>query len=194
MSVVGILLAAGRSVRFGSEDKLLADLRDRPLIWHAATALADAGCDRLVAVTTQSSVANILKEYEIIQFDRPSLMQSDSLRAAISRAGDLDAEGALIALADMPLITVETLRRVLERGRMHGISAVTDGRRRMPPAYFHKGIFPELLKTDGDRGARSLIAQIATETCIEVPEEELIDVDELGDLERARSEFRRRET
>ena len=45
----GIVLAGGRSDRFGS-DKLAAEFDGEPLLWHPVRALAEAGCDPIVIV------------------------------------------------------------------------------------------------------------------------------------------------
>jgi molybdopterin-guanine dinucleotide biosynthesis protein A len=53
---VGIVLAGGRSSRFGEADKLRVELRGRPLFQHAILALA-ALCNEVVVVTADADDA-----------------------------------------------------------------------------------------------------------------------------------------
>ena len=52
--VASVLLAAGRSARFGEADKLAADLNGKPVALHAAEALAGIGLGQLIAVTSEA--------------------------------------------------------------------------------------------------------------------------------------------
>ncbi|MFN3482816.1 MAG: NTP transferase domain-containing protein, partial [Rhabdaerophilum calidifontis] len=53
----GILLAAGRSTRFGARNKLLAPLDGRPMLAHVAAAAREAGLGPLVVVTGHEAEA-----------------------------------------------------------------------------------------------------------------------------------------
>ena len=185
MTAVGILLAAGRSERFGRDDKLLAPLSGRPLVAHAAAALVAAGCGRCLAVTSSSAVAGVLTGFEILRLDDQSALQSDSLRAGVRRAQELGADRALVALGDMPFVSQTLLQRVLRRCPEGGVVAATDGSRRLPPACFSADLFPAVLDLRGDRGARSLLKDVPLEACVRVSAGELVDIDTGSDLESA---------
>lgn len=60
MRTVGIVVAAGSGSRLGhSEPKALVPLAGRPLVWHAARRLVDAGCDQLVVSAPQDRIDDI---------------------------------------------------------------------------------------------------------------------------------------
>ncbi|MEM8798829.1 MAG: nucleotidyltransferase family protein [Pseudomonadota bacterium] len=52
-----IILAAGRSVRFGETNKLLTQINGAPLITHTLSAAADAGISRMIIVTGHEAEA-----------------------------------------------------------------------------------------------------------------------------------------
>ena len=154
--IVGLLLAAGASRRFGAQDKLQADFRGRPLVTHAAGALGRAGTDRLLAICRTAEVAALLDGFESLSPD-PEGDQAASLRAGVRRARALGATKLLIALGDMPLVGTELLRKLIAAcGPAHPASA-HDGTRMMPPACFPADMLADLLSLEGDRGAASLL-------------------------------------
>ena len=187
MTTVGLLLAAGRSERFGREDKLLAPLWGAPLVTHAARVLVGAGCDQLIAVTSSPAVADVLPGFEIVGIGERAPLQSDSLRAGIARAKGLGADQALIALGDMPCVSLATLQELLRICPAGGASAATDGLRRMPPACFASELFSALLDLKGDQGARAFLKDLPLDACVRVAGQELLDIDTVEDLRRAES-------
>ncbi|MEL7462112.1 MAG: nucleotidyltransferase family protein [Pseudomonadota bacterium] len=185
-TTTGLLLAAGQSRRFGPEDKLLADLGGRPVVCHAAAALAKAGCDHLVAVTSNPAVAQVLTEFEHVAPVAHGAGQSASLRAGVLRAAERGANRVLVVLGDMPLVTPETMRAILVRGLEHGFAATSDGLRRMPPICFENSVFSEVLDLTGDKGARAKLQALPEAACVMVSAHELGDIDTVDDLETMR--------
>lgn len=61
MQVDAIVVAAGRSTRFGEKDKLLADLNGRPLIAWSLSALAEASSIRKVAIVGRTDLLEALE-------------------------------------------------------------------------------------------------------------------------------------
>ena len=180
MTTVGLLLAAGRSSRFGPANKLLAPFRGAPLVTHAAASMAALPLDHRLAVTADTRVASLLPGFRIVAAD-PAGLQSDSLKSGLRAAGRLGADLVLVALGDMPLVTPDLLAAVLAGARVHGIAAAADGDLVMPPAAFAADRLPALLALSGDRGAGALLrdlpgpARIAAPGC-------LADIDTEGDL------------
>ncbi|MEL6961028.1 MAG: NTP transferase domain-containing protein, partial [Pseudomonadota bacterium] len=145
MKTVGLLLAAGQSRRFGASDKLMADVRGRPLIRYAADALLGLHLDERFAVVSSDDVQSALPDFEPVVVDPADNQQSDSLKAGLNAAQDHAADRVLLVLGDMPLVTPQILRDVLALAGFDRASAVTDGARRMPPACFPVSMFPNLL-------------------------------------------------
>ncbi|MDO6414901.1 NTP transferase domain-containing protein [Sphingomonas sp. BIUV-7] len=181
MTIAGILLAAGRSTRFGADDKLVAVLEGRPLIDHAAQALRDAPVGLRFVV--RSKAADALDGFETVRVAEGAEM-SRSLAAGIAAARAAGAEGALVLLADMPFVTPAHLAALVAgfAGRST-LLASTDGTRPSPPALFGADRFAELEAGSGDAGGRRLLAAA---TLIAAPPGSLRDIDTPEALAAAR--------
>mgnify|MGYP003694652553 FL=1 len=95
---------------------------------------------------------------------------ASSVKAGISAVPD-NADGAVVCLGDMPLISAKLIDRLIEtfapdRGHLIAVP-VSDGRRGNPVLWSRR-FFRELMTLDGDVGARHLIAKHA-EAVAEVP-------------------------
>jgi len=101
-----------------------------------------------------------------------------------------DADAWLVALADMPFLDRETVARISARLRLgtDRIVAPSYRGRRGHPVGFRRDLLPDLLSLDGDRGARALLADHASEVSILECDDEgvLLDVDTGDDLGRRR--------
>jgi molybdenum cofactor cytidylyltransferase len=175
-----VLLAAGLSHRFGTEDKLAAPFRGRPLAHHAADTLAGiAFAERFVVVGAGPSVL-AGRGFTLIANPVPEVGQSRSVALGVEAARAAGARAVLIALADMPLVTIGHIRRLLMRYEdAHSIVASGDGARRAPPALFGRAHFDALCDLEGDGGARALLARAAI---VPVTPGELADIDTPTDL------------
>ena len=175
-----VLLAAGRSERFGS-NKLLADFDGRPMVCRALTAMKSIGAERFTAVVSSEEVADLAKDhgFDVIFNEAPELGQAHSVVLAVRKMQDLDA--LLFVAGDQPLLTGESLRllisRFAESGR--GIACLADETHRGNPAVFSKAYFPELLALSGDRGAKGILraheSDLLVVSCL--AENELADAD-----------------
>lgn len=183
MKTFGILLAAGASRRFGTQDKLLAGWRGAPLVSHPARALAQAGCDALAAVVSSPAVARALPPSFLIRPIAADQPMSASFAAAWSLAAELGAERLLIVLGDMPGISAGTLQRLQAlAGARGGSCACSHAGTRMPPALIRRGDLEALNLAPGDHGARALIATLPEDALLPLDEAEARDVDRPADI------------
>ena len=179
IKTIGILLAAGKSCRFGPENKLLESFNGRPLCIHAAEAMSDAGLSKCVSVVSDSAVAALLTGFELV---RCSGSQSDSLKAGVQTAIALDADQIVVCLADMPFVTAQLIRNLLALAKTHPICASRWGDRISPPAVLPRARFDDLLKLEGDRGAFSLFKKQRETSFLRVEENVLTDLDTISDF------------
>ncbi|MEM1129218.1 MAG: nucleotidyltransferase family protein [Pseudomonadota bacterium] len=186
MITAGVLLAAGRSRRFGQDNKLLTPLGGRPLIAYAANALVAQRPDLLVAVVADPDVESQLRGFTCVPVAGHSPKQSDSLRAGIKFASTSGADRALVVLADMPFVSSGLLKDLCDRCGETTPSAASDGIRVSPPACFPRRAFDRLLSASGDQGGRAILRALPDEAKVRVPERALFDVDTSAELEVAR--------
>jgi molybdenum cofactor cytidylyltransferase len=183
--VTAILLAAGRSLRFGGTDKLLAQVDSEPLVLHAARRMLELEPGRQIAVCSDGhgAVAGLLFSlgFEIVLNPHPERGLSSSLACGIGEAEPSQAEAALICLADMPFISLRHLQALLARFDAERAPIVASAREgiAMPPALFARSKFARLQQATGDRGGRNLLAGASL---VEAPAAELADIDVPGDL------------
>lgn len=180
------ILAAGRSARFGAEDKLAAPFLGKPLGLHTADALIGLDVLRrwvIVWTVDHPCVPGWMSAgFEpVVNPDAADGMAS-SLRCAAERALEIGAEGLLVCLADMPLVPSAHFSALVqawaERG---GLIASQDGALVSPPAIFSREHFGALSSLTGDQGAKPLLK---TAFRVTGPRGALMDVDDPETLRR----------
>jgi molybdenum cofactor cytidylyltransferase len=182
--VVGILLAAGSSTRFGG-DKLLQPLPRAPNDLKAGTPIGVAACRHLAAAVSETlavvrpsdkALAALLSNAgaRIVECGRAVEGMGASLSCGVQSTPDADAW--LIALADMPWImpaTIKSLTSALAGGA--DIVAPVHHGERGHPVGFARRHYAALVALSGDEGARAVIAAQRERLL-------LIDVDDEGIL------------
>lgn len=187
-----VLLAAGKSSRMG-EHKLLLPINGRPLMTYALEVAARSGAAEVIVVLGHDAeaVRQAIPSgpWRIIECNDYAAGMSASLRAGILAAPD-DTIGAVILLADQPLISATLLREVMSRATKFAqrIVATQAGGRPSTPVYFPRALFGELLGLTGDEGGRSVLARHRELLQIVMPgdEDELLDVDDPESFQRVR--------
>lgn len=159
--IVGILLAAGESRRFGSR-KLLHPLADgTPMGVRTAFNLA-GGVDRAIAVVSpdDGELADRLATTGIKICACPRSREGMGSSLACGVRVTSDADGWLVALADMPFVlpaTIAALAQALREGAP--IAAPLHAGKRGHPVGFAREYFAELASLTGDVGAKNILAR-----------------------------------
>lgn len=188
-SPVAILLAAGAGSRFGGA-KLLHPLEDGAAIAaHAARNLIAAGLNVTAVVRSGDfPLAEMLEQEGCAVTLCPDAALGMGVSLAHGVSVTRDAGGWIVALADMPRIRPDTIRRVAQ--------ALADGAAIVAPAYqgerghpvaFGARFLQELQMLGGDSGARAVVQRNqALVRVIDVDDPGvLFDVDRRSDLARS---------
>ena len=186
-----ILLAAGESRRMGYPKPLLK-LGSRTFIEILAAAMLQS-VERLIVVVGAHAGAvrgAIPADSRIVVVENPDYLrgQLSSIKAALPHVGPA-AGGALVHLADHPMVRAETFAAVIEGYRRAGrpiVIARYQGRRGHP-VLFARELFGELAAAPEDQGARAVVAaDPARVAYVDVDDPGVLtDLDTPEDLERA---------
>jgi len=179
MRIGSIILAAGEAKRFG-RNKLLESFNGKPLIRIAIEAVSFL--DRVVIVGKYAEeLFPYLKDEIVIYNPKWSFGLSESIKLGLRFFQDYDA--VLIVLADMPLLTQNTARKIISayRAECSAVVPVYQGIRGNP-VLISRVLFDELKKLEGDIGAREILKNRKDVCFVEAGKEVTVDVDTETDL------------
>ena len=185
-----VILAAGGSTRMG-EPKQLLPYKGQTLIRHVAETALATGCDPVVVVlgSRVDDIRAALDGLDVVVVENADWEQGlgTSIRAGISGAEILGCDGAILALADQPMVTAEVLKRLIDEHEETGrpIIASEYGNTVGAPAFFAREMFPQLkalLPTEDCKGV--ILAHLEQSIRIHCPEAET-DLDTPADYKAA---------
>ena len=192
VSVAAVVLAGGAAVRMGRQ-KLLLDLRGRPLLlWAVEAALASAASETIVVVGSEAEhttqALHGMPVTVVVNDDYREGMSS-SLRVGVRAVGE-GRDAAVILLGDQPFVTAELLDRLIAAFATTGkaiVRPLVDG---VPanPVLLSATLFPELLAQRGDVGGREVVDRHRDEVGLVTVDDPWVttDIDSMEDYEAAR--------
>lgn len=162
-NAAAIVLAAGSSQRFGTENKMLHDLSGEPMIRCTVNHVLAAGLGDVVVVTGHDAddVERALQGLDVrcARNATPWAGMGTSL-ATGANAIRGDAQAIFVILGDMPGLKPETILTLLGALNPNGghdiIVPVCDGKRGHP-VLFAARYFTRLRALSGDEGARGIL-------------------------------------
>lgn len=161
--VAAIILAAGLGSRFGGGAKPLARFRDRPMLSHVLAAAQGSRAHPLIVVTghDHEAIAAACADQAVTLVHNADYRSglAGSLKAGM-RALPEECGGAIVLLADMPLVRPATLDALIARFAQEPDCAAcvpVHAGRRGNPVLLTRKLTPEIEKLDGDRGAGPLL-------------------------------------
>jgi len=197
--VAALVLAAGRSMRMGAVNKMLAEIGGKPLVRIAAEQAVASHAHPVIVVTGHErekveAALNGLPVRFVRNADYAEGLGT-SLKAGIAAVPE-EADAVVVCLGDMPQVDAALINRLIaafdpERGALVVVPSI-DGRRGNPVVWSRR-FFHDLMAIQGDVGARHLIGNYA-EVVVEVPvagEAALTDVDTPESLLAVKAEIER---
>ena len=180
--------------------KVLQRVGRRSLVGRAAQAVL--GCPGVAEVVVVVGADGAAVEAELrresgieagrmtcVANPEPENGQASSLRLGVAALPP--GRDPLVVLADQPWVSAGTLGRLLsaraEHPRAAGIGLATSGVVG-PPVVLHCSLRPQIAELTGDAGARTLLRRYgARVVAVQAEGDEACDVDDVGDLQRARA-------
>lgn len=171
--MAAIVLAAGSSKRFGSENKLLADAGGRSVIESVFANVVECGFDVVVVVTApdQPAIENLvhMAGFTAVVNPHPELGMGTSIACGmkeLSRQTAKSLAGVAIFLGDMPAVDsdmvcelIGTFKRSGSQNIVRPVNILDEGKTPGHPVIFPSDLFTALECLTGDAGAKQLISQ-----------------------------------
>lgn len=172
--VAALVLAAGKSSRMGSTNKLTAEVEGQAMVLRVVKAAQSSGASPVIVVTGHDAekVQAALAGLDVQFIHNPDFADglSTSLRTGAKALRD-GVDAALVCLGDMPDISTSHIARLMaafdpDEGRT--ICVPTFRGKRGNPVLWGSAYFAELQGLKGDTGAKHLIGEHVDAVC-EVP-------------------------
>jgi len=180
-AVGGVILAAGTSTRYGSENKLLILLSGTPIVKRVAETASKSTLAAVVAIVghQSESVSEVLRPtVDGVRYnDRYADGQSASVRHSVAIARERDWDAIVFILGDMPFVKPTTIEVLEDTYRSSAASIVVpcyEGQRGNP-VLFGRQHFEQLAGLSGDQGGREIL--------LNHEGAQLVDVDDTGVIE-----------
>ena len=192
--VAGVVLAAGSSSRLGT-NKLLIEIAGEAVVRRVARHAIQAELRPVIVVLgfeadKADRVARALEGLDVTLALNPAHAggMHSSLRTGIELVPH-DREGAVVILADMPLVTSAMVSELVARFRRGSEPLVMSryGTVQAPPTLYARELFPELAAADGMAGRRIVRDHRDEAAVVQWPAALLADLDSPEDVERMRS-------
>lgn len=158
-----VILAAGRSQRFGEENKMLHLINGEPMIKRTVDTVLNAGLGDVIVVTGQDAdaVERTLQGLPIrcVRNATPWAGMGTSLATGANTVS-AEVQAMFVVLGDMPHLKTNTILNLLaamDPQRGHDIVVPVHDGRRGHPVLFAKRYFTRLCALSGDTGAREIL-------------------------------------
>lgn len=159
LPVAAVVLAAGAGSRMGT-NKLLLDLGGRPLVAHVLEAALEGGCHLVEVVYSDRALADVLApKVTLVHNPQASSGIASSLKVGLAALPDW-VQAAMILLGDQPLVGEKTVASLIKAWRQEDALpavAVAHAKGWAPPIVIERGLWPELMRLEGDAGARQVL-------------------------------------
>ncbi|WP_227367465.1 NTP transferase domain-containing protein [Halomonas sp. M20] len=173
--VIALVMGAGLSRRFGSDKRRARLANGRPLL-QATLELARTNFDATWVVLRQQDDSGELgldPAVDVLHAPGSDIGLGTSLGAAFSalltQASTRNADAAAVMLGDMPWVTPNTCRTLIDHAHAERIAMPRHEGRLGHPVLFGQAYWPMLSLLKGDTGAREVLKQHASAcTVVEV--------------------------
>jgi molybdenum cofactor cytidylyltransferase len=169
--IPGIVLAAGKSLRMGRSKALLTLEGGDTFLSRVVRTLLDGGVGKIVVVVganggaIRSAVERAALPVHVV--DNPDF-EEGQLSSLLKGLDAIDRPGvvaALVTLIDVPLVSPETVRTLLQKHALRSALIVRPASRGRHghPVIFDRALFDELRRADPKQGAKQVVRAHASD-------------------------------
>ncbi len=183
MGIGCVILAAGKSVRFGA-NKLLAPLAGKLLLEHTLDAIPTPCFSQVVAVVSDPEVEALCRRHGVKTVAYEGGPQSQSIRLGLEAVQN--AEGCLFVLGDQPLCSTGSIRRLVAAFQTQPqlVHRLAYQGQPSSPTLFPAHLFPALMELAGEHGGMAAVGDTPVLYTEAAGPQELWDADTLEKLAR----------
>ncbi|MBO68988.1 MAG: hypothetical protein CL398_11845 [Acidiferrobacteraceae bacterium] len=182
-----VVLAAGKSTRTGTVNKLLVHFNGKPLVKHGIDAALKSKANHVRIVTgyQQDQLREILNDYPVtfVYNSDYALGIGASIQCALNSLPK-NIDGVILCLADMPFIATHHFNSLIDNFDGDSLCGLYFNAERGHPILFPKRWFRKLTQLHESNGAKSLLRDSHEKiTRILVPSDAIFrDIDKLDDF------------
>lgn len=183
----GLVLAAGASTRLGYP-KQLVPVNGVPLVRRTAQIVAEVcGCPATVVIGSDAErVARCLEGTGTVLVHHPGWARGlgSSLGKGLAALAS-ECQAVLVAPCDLPCLSAADLGRLVEAWRRAPAIPAACGYDGVlgTPAILPAGLFPDLIDSEGDAGARLFLRRTGTPVTTVAMDTAAMDLDQWQDLD-----------
>ncbi len=182
-----LILAAGKSERFAAgkpnTNKLQANFKGKPLIKWILDVVSETQCDERIVILKDDTLTPLIgDEFTVLINHSAELGLASSLNVGIHYALNSGHSSVVVALADMPFLTIDSFNAVLDE-ESTSLVATTYGQKVGHPIKIKKEMFFKL-PTAGDIGAKQLMADFPNMVTLVKGSGSPVDIDTKEDLSK----------
>ena len=159
MTVVALVLAAGRGVRFGGDKRLAVMADGRSLLAHSVDNARAVFEDVRVVLREgeRAEAFGLSADCRVVISPEAACGMGHSLAAGVASLADSPAQAVAILLGDMPWIATASLRRLAQAASPSTIVVPCHDGHSGHPVIFGRDLWPALQQLAGDQGARVIV-------------------------------------
>ena len=162
-SIGAIVLMGGMSSRMGTQNKLLLPIEYQSIASYTTKKILEAGYHPVIVVTGYDApnIRKTLQHLDVVFIHNEHFVEGMGTSIRAGMKGVQGWDGVLIAMGDMPFVSVEILKKIQESLRQNQgqiIAPAYDGKRGQP-VLFSSRYFDELRCCNGDIGGKKIVKE-----------------------------------
>lgn len=191
-----VIIAGGRSTRFGEADKAVAELAGTPMIRRVADRIVDVVTEVVVNCRPEQTAAirTAMEGYPLtVRYAQDETPDQGPVAGIRNGLGTASGDYALVVACDMPFVESALVEHLFDRAESHdaAVPRLDDGWFQTTQAVYHTTAMHRACDAALDRGDRRIVAPLDDLDYVVVETDEVASVASLDSFENinSRDEF-----